>query len=168
MRYHIDKGSHYCSGDGGFAWPLHAGSWRRTWKWAATFGPGCDYRLNGVDSLDMNKLVGVSLWDHRKNSIRLGWRHDGDGMIGIYPYITLNGRGDRQNQRRLASVPMHTRVEVSIRLGKGWSVVSCNGVGSEHEITDPPRFRAGYYLRPYFGGTQPAPNSMYIDVECLS
>lgn len=47
--------------------------------------------LKGEDSEDVNKLFGISFGDHRKNSVRIGWRYIGNDYVKYYYYLYNKG-----------------------------------------------------------------------------
>lgn len=122
----------------------------------------------GSDQSDWNKLYGIrfSWWDH-KNSIRIGWRYikeNGKLELAMYAY----SRG----QRRIVSLgfvqPGEEWFECEIKqlyrdknVSNYLVAVNGNRTYVEAAHTGWPNFR----LFPYFGGSQPAPHRIKIQID---
>lgn len=115
------------------------------------------------DWLDINKLTGISLGLHHRDSIRLGWRPDFNrqGMIEIFAYWY------NKSQRSFASigfVPTKTPIQFSIQMYRKEGSVSIQ-VGDNIVYNFDYKFPSigiGYLLYPYFGGDLLSPQKMKI------
>lgn len=151
---------------------LHAGRTDAEWHWRASFGPGCNYEMEGPDRWDYNKLVGVSIGLHHRTSFRFGWRHVNDS-IEVAPYVWYRG-ARLATDFTLCKTQVGMELDLYIQLDRRWVVFGafCDERGDgrlvtrEHSIrVDLGPLRWGYFLNPYFGGNQTAPNSMVISLE---
>ncbi len=157
--YTIEKGHH----TSGFHWPrLHVGTYPRTWEWSVAFSEDCLYDTDGPDRLDINKLTGVSLWDHTVNSFRFGWRAAGD-FIEVLPFVTTGGSDNRHTAAPLGSVLPNAIHKLTLSVGRDYAIFGLDG-WEPQQIVTPPRggLLVGYHLNPYFGGNRVAPHTMQI------
>lgn len=158
--YTIEKGHH----TSGTNWPrLHVTTFPRKWEWSVSFGDGCLYDMDWPDRADINKLVGVSLWSHLRNSYRFGWRAAGD-FVEILPYVTVDGADNRLTAAPLGTVRPGEIHKLSIELGRGSTILTLDD-DAAYGCVNPRERRgvsAGYHLHPYFGGNRVAPHTMHI------
>jgi hypothetical protein len=134
------------------------------------FDKGCEYKIQGEDSADINKLFGVSFGQHHKNSIRIGWNSVGDGNINLYYYAYNNGN---RSYSFIGTCKMYVEQTIKIELDFKRNVVQITNsvTGSEKSVRTKeivfiyPNLKVGYYLYPYFGGNRTAPHDMYIDLK---
>ncbi len=174
-KFLIKKGNHYA-----FHFPkFHFGK-KNEFEVRFIFNTGCKYDLGGDDNYDINKLWGVSFGLHHKNSFRIGWNSAGvdtniisphvmgDKSIALFCYIYNNG--------------VRTYEQIGVineeNLGK-WKVkfdFDNNRIALSNGFSDAapkyfpfkfPKFKWGYYLFPYFGGNQEAPNDKIIYLAAL-
>jgi hypothetical protein len=154
--YTIPKGEHYSS----HPFSFYSGS-KKNFVITALFDESCRYDLNSVDQFDINKLWGVSFGDHQKNSIRIGWNYDAQKdeiILSVYTYE--NGQ---RKYRQVSTCRINQLFLLSLTLNKSSYTVS-EGLGSIEIPYKYPWLKAGYYLYPYFGGNQPAPHDVHIQL----
>lgn len=163
MKFTIKAGRHR-------AWPPVAGLFfnRKTIRRMVTFGKGCAYWIEGPDFLDINKLFGVGyFWNHHQESARFGWRFDNGKNIILFAYCYV--RGERV-VIELCKVPLFTRVTCALYILKDNYAfdVLIDGVPKANVYV--PRYHKkkwGFPLGLYFGGNQPAPQTMEVEVKKL-
>ncbi len=133
-----------------------------------TFKDNCKYNFNNDDQLDINKIFGITLGlNHHENSIRVGWRWDiKTNSVELVSYVYLNNV--RQPEKHICFVKPNTKIHVDIvrRESKtGAITITKDGkhFGAVHFDVDGPFF--GYLLGAYFGGNNPAPHQIEIEVE---
>lgn len=121
----------------------------------------CNYQLNSVDQLDINKLIGLSdALSHSDASVRFGWRSI-DGQLEIHAYIRYGGRHtayylgtvepDEVFYTRIQIFPNEYRLKLrnqETRIGRASQYTGIR-----------------YQLYPYFGGNQKAPHDIQINIK---
>lgn len=130
------------------------------------FTDSCRYNLNNADQQDINKLFGVSFGSHQDNSIRIGWNYNlVTGEIDIYSYEYE--RGIRWLFTKIGSVAIGDLTYIDLSLAHyTYSIRINDGIsGFGNYIFNYPAIKLGYYLYPYFGGNQPAPHDVKIEME---
>lgn len=132
------------------------------------FNDTCVYDID-KDQSDVNKLIGVSLGNHHKNSIRVGWRCK-ENSIEICGYLYQNGM--RKPTIVITSIPVtvcefdlllkyNSRIgTVSAELRQGSFIIGADVWQFQY-----PYKKAcwSYGLGLYFGGNRTAPKDMYIE-----
>ena len=128
------------------------------------FHYSCLERVKGIDSLDANKLYGVSFGRHHRNSIRIGWRSTGNQIeLCAYHY----NRGVRTINWLEPTIDVSKEYYITVLLKKDiYEILLTDRKASFYNNTYMkykfPFFRIGYYLYPYFGGNRTAPINMRI------
>lgn len=166
MLYTIKKGKHYCQ------WTLPQFHFHATgFKIRFSFDQSCLYSRTemGQEWADLNKLYGISLGlRHHKNSFRIAWRAN-DDHIELFSYWYDDGvlhyekLSDVSVEKEYAIVVDLTDTKASVTLFDKnaikyeYSRVVYNKSGRTKNFI-------GYVLRPYFGGTLPAPKDMSINI----
>jgi hypothetical protein len=127
-----------------------------------TFIDGYKYSIK--KQKDSNKLIGLSdSWLHHIDSVRIGWRYNPKypDMIEIVGIIYNNAK------RSIFAIthvepnkPHYFAIDIlddyyKIRINK--SVVAAKRTSTWDFVR--------YQLNPYFGGTEPAPNKISIDIK---
>jgi hypothetical protein len=133
------------------------------------FDKSCLYNLNNQDQLDINKLFGFSKGHHHWNSYRFGWRCVGN-KIELLAYLYINGK--RINEWEQDIHLTYLEVDKLYKLSLKSSHNKCyfkvldefNQLIVIREYPVLSRFKVGYRLNPYFGGTSTAPHNMEIDI----
>lgn len=164
MRYHIKEGNHYKSNIG---LKLHSGLTGINFSFI--FDSSCWYKKINKDSLDINKLFGLSYGPHHKNSIRLGWVPDFEniGKIQLWSYVYNKGK---RTFNHICDCNISDNYLVSFKVENNQLTIFI--VGNEFcsifkENFEIPKFKIGYFLYPYFGGDNPAPHDIAIDINLI-
>ena len=129
------------------------------------FDSSCEYKLSKSDQEDINKLFGFSLgFNHHKDSARFGWFYD-DGTIHLYWYVYDNGI---RKYGIIKNLDLNTRYELTIKSDtNNWhfSVVDdYSKTKTDVKVVKSSEFKIGYKLWPYFGGNNPAPHDIKIEM----
>jgi len=158
--YTIPEGAHYC--DKSTFQQITVSELKFTVK----FDSSAIYEsTDPVDQYDINKLYGFSeyLPDNHINSARIGWNWR-DGQLWLYPYTYVNGVTPI-DPAPLATVPLNTEIECSIKLAPNQYVFTVN----DNSVSVP---RAGIdtvitasQLYPYFGGNEVAPHEIHLYIK---
>lgn len=159
--YIIKKGEHYS------AHPVKPYFGKTSFKVTVNFDESCRYDLGGVDQLDVNKLFGVSFGNHEVNSIRIGWAYNLETLkMDIYTYTYENSV---RKINKIGSCSLAENVVINLKLNFGSSTYQTNSIISipQEQVFaySYPALKAGYYLYPYFGGNNPAPHEMSIQMD---
>ena len=160
--YTICRGCHYSS----FIPSPHTGV--KTVSGKITFHSDCAYTLTDVACVnDVNKAYGFGYGlDHKKWSIRLGWRVHDNGKLELFNFSHVNSK---ITQKRLGTAkvffdydtPYSFSITNNTDIKK--SIVTVGNYSATVDFDYAPT--AGFYLKPYFGGDCPAPHSMTIDIN---
>lgn len=121
----------------------------------------CNYELNSVDQLDINKIIGLSdAASHSDSSVRFGWRSV-NNQLEIHAYIRYNGK---HNSYFLGTVKpdevFYTKIEIYPNEYRLKLRNQETRIGRESKYTG-----VRYKLYPYFGGNQTAPHDMLIRIK---
>jgi hypothetical protein len=120
------------------------------------------YHFGDVDDLDINKLFGRSFGLHHKNSVRFGWRIDGN-KIAIYSYSYVNGQRI-SNMITKCSVEKEYKFTMTTKDKLTILEVDCDSYKIRYGVeTGGSNF--GYKLYPYFGGNKTAPHDLTIYLD---
>lgn len=116
------------------------------------------------DQADINKLIGFSDCDrfHQLESARIGWRWYNDEMQ-ILTYVYNNGD---LSFELMGAIPLNTPVDLSIEIQDNQYVFK----GDQLTTQTIPRASncadgVNYWLLPFFGGNQSAPQEMTIQLK---
>lgn len=131
----------------------------------ALFDESAIYALDVTsDQADINKLIGFSdcAQHHQSESARLGWRWF-NNQLEILAYAYIEGE---LTFELMGAIPLNTEVDMTIRVtadsyefaGSGLESVSLQRT-SDCDAGD------NYWLWPYFGGNQVAPQDVVIKVK---
>ena len=134
-----------------------------------TFSFSARYDLDNGDQEDHNKLFGISyhLSPHR-NSARFGWRYDPlvrKFILSAYCY--LNGERQMEDICEVVANRQYDCVLVIINGNYIFQVkqVDNGNVFKTITISKGHNKKNGWLLGPYFGGNQPAPHEMNIELR---
>jgi len=134
-------------------------------KYQVVFNNTCKYELPIDDQEDINKLFGYSLgFDHHKDSARFGWFYQ-DGTIHLYAYVYDNGV---RKSKLIKNIDLNnTYILTLVDEGKNWlfSVDDGWSIVGQVRIEKSCDFKIGYKLWPYFGGNNPAPHDITIQMN---
>lgn len=129
----------------------------------AKFEQSCFYdkALLGSDSMDINKLYGLSdcFAHHQRHSVRIGWRPIDAEIMELFAYVYSNGERIIQS---IGTVNQYEEFVVKIDLyGDHYDVWFKD---SQFKLPRSKRCGAGTYYRlfPYFGGNKGAPHWMAL------
>lgn len=133
-------------------------------KYKVSFSKNCIYKIDGPDQYDINKIFGVGLLNHEKNSARFGWRSVGS-KIEISWYVHDDGRILTE---KMLNVDPEEEIELELNLkNDSYEFIVELGSGEKASKTVS-RTKDGFFklfiykLFPYFGGNKTAPHDMSI------
>lgn len=170
VRYEISKGKHFSRSKGSVKINLEED---RTLKFIANFTPSCLYELSN-NNTQINKLYGFSCGRHHNYSARIGWRcaDKETGQIELYAYW-YDG-SDSHKSQYLGYTYINTPVKLQIKATKhSFDFILYDNIhhdSVENQINawlEDKRnctFMTRFKLFPYFGGQQPAPHDMVIEI----
>jgi hypothetical protein len=157
IQYTIKKGEHYAD--------------RNTFRQAAfeelrflvQFDSSAIYQTAAKENqYDINKLYGFSdnNSEHHLFSARFGWQWS-DGALRLFAYVYNAGV---LTSRELGTINIGASVECSIRISGNHYIFyyGDNWISMPRESTS--AAAAGYMLFPYFGGDEPAPHDISINI----
>lgn len=152
--------------------PWFSWSGRPSWRRTVVFLPSCRYTLPKADQADVNKLGGLSFGGGpHQNSARVGWAYNSaTDKVDLSAYFYVDGTRAIQ--------PLHTvligeRVQVVVEVGDTSIYVQAApcarpGVGWRGRYRDRCatwfQRHIGLRLGLFFGGSEPAPHRMEIQV----
>lgn len=155
MIYNIDKGKHRST-------LIPTFTIKDSITGVFTFINGYEYSI--PKQKDSNKLIGLSdNWHHHLDSVRIGWRYNPKfpNMVEIVGIIYSNSVRSifaithvEPNKQHYFSIDILDNY-YKIRINK--SVVAAKRTSSWDFVR--------YQLKPYFGGTIPAPEKVSIDIK---
>jgi hypothetical protein len=166
VTFRIKKGRHR-------ARPLY---WLRWWPllWnpyqvarRVTFSFSCKYTLEGDDQYDTNKLFGIAYGGVHRESARFGWRYDPDRykfVLSAYCYV----KGQRTITDLCEVVANHAYDCWIIPAGGRYIFEVCRTDGLQLALKDFPyshKRKIAFLLGLFFGGNQPSPHDMTIQLK---
>jgi hypothetical protein len=155
--YTIPEGAHYAEG---IRTSLVVGN--TVLRFRATFMENCLY-IPTENPGQINKLYGMAYGQHHNCSARVGWRSDGN-LIEVLSYVYT--AKDARESRTLGFVKPCQPHEYEIaRKGDDLSISMDDEEPQKFKLFAPSLI--GYRLYPYFGGANPAPHRMQIEIEVL-
>ena len=163
INYTIPANANYCMPK---LYQEHSGISRISYY--IQFEENCKYKLNTIDSNDINKAFGFSLGTyilaHQDNSTRLGWNWKTDTLL-LYNYAYFNSvRVSKKIGAFARKQPIYIQ-EYYQGSDTIWISAVQNGKGKSAFVTGKGiAIKPGYYLYPYFGGTSKSPNTMNIKI----
>ncbi|UII33816.1 hypothetical protein LVD17_08305 [Fulvivirga ulvae] len=130
----------------------------------ARFDESAIYETQKVENqADLNKLMGFSDCNshHHENSARFGWRWYND-QLEVHAYCYVNGN---RLSEYVTSVELNKMNDYQIEIIDNKYVFTVNGA-SRVEINKNPNCsgNVNYMLFPYFGGDEPAPHDISVEV----
>lgn len=156
MIFTIHKGSHKSK-------PKRIGFFfgRHTFRWKVLFTESCKYDLVDNDQLDTNKLVGIGyLPGHHKHSARFGWRYAEDhGKVELLAYCYIKGV---RVIKSISSCDIGKEYRIQLQITNWSYLFECNG--DEVKIDHNHKKKFQYRLGIYFGGNEPAPHEIKIEL----
>lgn len=159
MKYTFKKGWHYA-----WHWFKLYFSREGLIEHTVNFSKECVYSFGSIEDFDVNKLFGRSFGLHHKNSVRFGWRANAEKKtILIYMYNYKDGI--RQIKELCSCIPGRSYT-FKIKYNKKVALfeVSEKNWKTKFSMEINAKTKLGYKLYPYFGGTNPAPHKMSIEI----
>lgn len=133
---------------------------------SVVFDQSCRYEVEGIDRLDLNKLVGFSIgWRHHVQSVRFAWRYDkSQDRIEIWAYIYEYGT---RFTKFIGYAPFGEKVDLQITDHNRSYVFFMNyrEFSKSDFFSKTRKFSIGYKLWPYFGGNLTAPHNMKLSLK---
>lgn len=135
----------------------------------ARFSEECLYEMPGENRFDVNKLIGMGFgpwpWSHLRSSYRIGWNCEtGSGLVCLHHFA----HSPQMRYERICEVAVEEPfcAQFKLRAGSVETTVWQGGreVGRSAFVLPGASARIGWVLWPYFGGDEPAPQPMRIDV----
>ena len=139
-------------------------------NFSVNFNTNCWYPYENDNSNDINKLYGISFGYHHIDSVRFGWKPDFNNINDIELYAYCYNGGERYWEK-IGNCKAANIYEMSIIFSLNDAIFAI--FSKDHTsmiVTVPfkkPDFRYGYYLYPYFGGNNVAPNDITIHLQCF-
>ncbi len=158
-NFKIRKDSHFCLHLPKFQYNL------QELNFIANFDSNCEYIINPEDQLDINKLYGISFGHHLKNSFRVGWTYNPNKkVIELWAFLHQDSK---MSWEYLGDTIVEKNTKFNIQFRRNINTIVINWGDNQKEIITYkfPENKLGYYLFPYFGGTQPSPNTLNIKIE---
>jgi hypothetical protein len=135
------------------------------------FDNSARYDLPGSsDDDDVNKLFGFGFFpSHKKESARFGWNWNiGSSKVNLFAYCYVDGL---RVMKKICEVMVNRRIKLSLDIiGKIYGFTVTDAINDWHlygglDIKFNHRKKLGYGLGCYFGGTQPAPHTIRIEMS---
>ncbi len=130
-----------------------------------TFTDSCAYKLESKqDQEDINKLFGFSCGWHHKNSARFGWSFV-NRKIQLWAYYYNNSR---RSYTHITSLDFNKPYQLRLTaLESCYEFIVDSDYVAVALLKVPRRGRKtiGYNLWPFFGGNNPAPHDIKINLE---
>lgn len=158
MIYTVKAGKH-------MSLPLNLGLWykKKSVKKVVTFTNDSVYPLS---EKAIHKLFGVGyLWNHHKQSARIGWRYEGSGIFKLFSYCYIDGV---RSIREICKVPINTPINCVIEIIKNKYIFKVSYNSSPVSIVTlnfTHNKRWSFPLNLYYGGTNEAPNEIEVKIE---
>lgn len=158
ITYLIKKGNNYCEGNNFIL------SQYRSLQFKAILDSSCIYQtVLPSNQEDINKLYGFSdcTSHHHTNSARFGWNWD-KGALRIHAYCYADSI---RRYREIGIVKVNEEFDCQLTVLPHQYIFSLNGdtVMMDRGCTD--NIASGYILYPYFGGDEPAPHDISVQIK---
>lgn len=160
MTYTIKKGKHRAK-----PW-MFAFFLKKKLSYRVSFDTSAKYFI-GQDQDDTNKLFGIGFFPHHhKESARFGWRYNENlNRIELLAYCYVNGH---RLIELITTIPFHVSYVLEIEIIDQEYRFTVN---KEMPITTAIPFyhkkKIGYRLGCFFGGNQPAPQTITVEMKKL-
>lgn len=161
--YTIKKGSHRAK-------PLRFGLYlsKKRIAFKVMFDSSCKYFIDGEDMQDINKLFGIGYFpNHHKDSARFGWRYNENlNKIELFAYCYVNGK---RISEFITTVPFNQFYVLQINITSTFYsfIVKKDGFEVTTQVQHNNSKKFGYPLGIFFGGNQPAPKTITIEMKKL-
>jgi hypothetical protein len=115
---------------------------------------------------DWNKVMGFSDCNshHQQNSLRLGWRWNPNAGIELATYKYLDGV---RSFRIIDTIQVYDTVSVRLRKIEASDYITWINWSGYQESRGCSGLQTSYLLYPYFGGDEPAPDTVRVHVRWL-
>lgn len=159
--YTIRKGKHR-------AWPWRFGLYlsKNKIRFRVIFDISCKYQIPGEDQQDINKLFGIGYFpDHHKESARFGWRYnEGINKIELFAYCYVSGQ---RITEFITSVPFHQSHVLQLNITSNFYhlIVVKDSFEVSKSIQHKNKRNWSFPLGVFFGGNQPAPHTIKIEMK---
>ncbi|WP_290798183.1 hypothetical protein [Flavihumibacter sp. UBA7668] len=130
---------------------------------AVRFDSSCRYETKNPENQDdINKLMGFSDngFQHHENSARVGWRWK-NRKIELFAYCYAGGQ---RSFSLLGKTSIGDTLQLAIKLSPAGYEFQLNGVSTFMKRSATGSTIRGYLLYPYFGGDEPAPHRMRMEI----
>ncbi len=135
-------------------------------EFSASFNETNIYTLPGIEQADVNKLYGVSDCGrhHMEASARFGWRWY-QGRLEVLGFTHADGSWKFSEVLGVAELGKVYSFKIELSPDRRYYVYTFNnGTPVKMERGCSSASMAGYFLNPYFGGTEPAPHDMRLSI----
>lgn len=159
--YVIPEGEHYCLETNLGAFEMDQLSLEVTFDSSAIYTS-----VDPVNQWDWNKLIGFSDCGsfHQVNSFRIGWRWTPNYGVELAAYGYENG--NRYSQA-IDTIELFEKAQILISKDSSLYYLNLNGRESHH-LRGCDSETVGYWLYPYFGGDEVAPDTVQILLNFLN
>lgn len=160
ITYLIRAGNNYC--DNNVYTPLTT----KGLKFKVIFDSSCIYTtVDPNNQADINKLYGFADNNslHQANSARFGWNWM-NGQMYLHAYCYVN---TVRMYKELGTVALNKEVECALDVLPGKYIFTVNGKRDTMMRESMDTVAVGYKLLPYFGGDEPAPHDIRIQIKEL-
>lgn len=167
MIFTIKKGKHFSNQ---FLYKMYNFfNFKKKVEYIVKFPSSCIYELNKKDQMDINKLFGFSLGVlHHQNSVRFGWNYL-EGKIILHAYCYEDGK---RNNSFITRIPLDQEFKLGIFVEENVYTFVVENLKTNHKskvkMYGKQKFKFGYNLWPYFGGNNPAPHDMSIELTKIN
>jgi IS1 family transposase len=147
---------------------LHTGIYQK--QWHILLERSCYYKFGTADDKDWNKLCGWTTDLLSRNSLRIGWRPYSTELFELVAYIHKDGKRYTVKGQNwsLGRYEYDSWVWAKITHDEGMATFSVGYVNGSANKTVSIGFDAcicpGYLSNPYFGGNNPAPHDMALQI----
>jgi hypothetical protein len=160
MDYIIKKGKHYSNW---FNFPFF--TFRRSIKFHFIIESSAHYTLNNEDDYDWNKLFGLSnAWNSHESSARICWRRLNEEQYQVCLYTYDNGI---RNITKEINLYYDTFYGARIIISRNNFYLLFKDSSLILQRRSEKLFPIKTILKPYFGGTTPAPHDIKIKINTL-
>jgi len=144
---------------------------RKPLKYWIKFDIDCEYKTKDPkNQKDINKLFGYSFGFHHKNSVRFGWRFNGE-ELEIVSYVYRDGKrvNEWDENIYIGNIECGKKYLFEIKMDDGKYFLSIrdekhNLIGINYLNHGKKLFPIGYHLWPYFGGNEKAPKDFMFKI----
>ncbi len=139
---------------------------KKEMKFLVKFDSSAIYQtVNPSNQADINKLYGFSdnNQEHHTNSARIGWRWF-NNQLELWGYIYNN---TLRIEKFITAVPLNQEINCSIKAEGNLYTFKVQNTLITMTRTSTTATAIGYQLYPYFGGDEPSPQQIKIQIKDL-